>query len=78
MDSDTNKIYTIKESAYICKYKLHSKLSETTIRAYIYRNIKANLLKAIYQNGHYLISEESLNIFIKENYTHLGFSYNPT
>lgn len=77
MDSDKEKRLTIKESSFLCKYKLHSKLLESTIRAYIYKNIKSNTLNAIYEDGHYLILETDLNEFISKNYKHLGFSYNP-
>ncbi len=77
MNSDIKKRLTIKESSFLCKYKLHSKLLESTIRSYIYKSIKSNTLNAIYEDGHYLILEADLNKFISENYKHLGFSYNP-
>lgn len=77
MDSEAEKALTIKEISFICKYKLHSKLLEKTIRSYLYKNIKEHLLPAKFINGRYLILESDFNNFIKENYIHLGFSYNP-
>lgn len=77
MYSPINKVLTVKELAFLCKYKLHSKLLESTIRSYLYKNIKNNLLKAEYKKGQYLIKKYDFEEFLCKYYSQFGFSYNP-
>lgn len=76
-DFDFNDLLTVKELSFICKYKFNSKLSERTIKNYIYKNIKNEHIKSISKNNKTFIPFGEFLIFLSKNYSKLGFSYNP-
>ena len=73
-----NDVLSVKEIAFICKYKLGSKLSEATIKQYIYKLIKNNNINVIQQNNQSFIKLADFIEFLSHNYSKLGFNYNPT
>ena len=76
-DLDFDTLFTVKEISFICKYKFNSKLSETTIKNYIYKNLKYGSIKFTYKNNKIYISFKEFIKFLSKNYLKLGFSYNP-
>lgn len=77
-DLNLKNYLSVKEIAFICKYKLGSKLAETTIKQYIYKSIKNNSINKVIKNRKIYIKTSDFIDFLAINYSKLGFSYNPT
>lgn len=77
IDLDFNDLLTVKELSFICKYKFNSKLSEITIKNYIYKSIKTGDINFIHKNNKIYISFKEFIKFLSKNYSKLGFNYNP-
>lgn len=76
-DFDSDDLLTIKELSFICKYKFNSKLSEITIKNYIYKNIKSGHINSISKDNKTFIRFGEFIDFLSKNYSKLGFNYNP-
>ena len=77
-DYDSDELLTVKELSFICKYKFNSKLSEVTLRSYLYKNIKDGHIKSILSDNKTFVHFGDFITFLSKNYSKLGFSYNPT
>ncbi len=77
LNKNPDDFLEIKQLSFICKYKFNSKLSESTIRNYLYKDIKNKSLKSKYINGHHFIMWGDFLNLLNYDYLRLGFSYNP-
>ncbi|MGL5634613.1 MAG: hypothetical protein ACRDDL_06090 [Sarcina sp.] len=77
-DLNSEGMLSIKELSFICKYKFNSKLSEKTIKKYLYVFIKTKQLRTNTKNNQIYIDFNDFLEFLSENYIKLGFNYDPT